>query len=253
MAEVMQSLHRALDILEELVKYPKGRAVREISESLDLNKSTVHRILQVLTIRGYVEQDERSKDYRIGIKALEISGGYLQGSEIKNQAHDCLERLCQDTGCIVHLAILSDREVVYIDKVNGNNHWQLYSEIGKKAYIHSTGLGKAFLMTIPNDEVLYYIKKNGYIQRTSKTIMSEEALLKDLSCCRERGYAIDDEENEYGIRCVAVPVFNYKHEPIAAISAINKIDIMKETKMVEVAVLTQKCAKEISYRLGYQE
>lgn len=253
MAEVMQSLHRALDILEELTKHPKGRAIREIAESLELNKTTVHRILQVLVMRGYVEQDERTKDYKIGIKALEISSGYVEGSQIKNQAHSHLEKLCKETGCIVHLAILSDREVVYIDKLNGDNNWQLYSEIGKHAYIHSTGLGKAFLMTMQNDEVLYYVKKNGYVQRTSRTLITEESLLKDLEACRKRGYAIDDEENEYGIRCVAVPIFQYNHEVVAAISAINKVDVMTEEKMIEVAVLSQKCANEISCCLGYQK
>ena len=251
MSTTIQSLERALDILEMLGNHPGGIQVKDLSQELALNKSTVSRMLHTLGERGYVQKKEDGS-YRLGIKIVELCSLHLNSLQLKTEALPAMEQLRNQTGLIIHLGALDDGEIVYLEKLTSYANIRMYSQIGKRAYLHSTGMGRAILSAMTNKEVLKIVKEKGMPAITEKTCVKEEELLKQLEQVRQRGYAIDDEENEIGMRCVAAPIFDYRGDVIAAVSATGFLEMLPYERIEEVAEYTMKCADDISACMGYR-
>ena len=247
----VQSIDRAFEILEALGNNPEGMLVKELSTQLGLNKSTVSRILSTLAEHGYVEKNKNNY-YRIGMKMVDLCSLYLNSLQLKTEALPFLEELRAQTGMIIHLGTMNENEVVYLEKISSFQNIRMYSQIGKRAYMHSTSLGKAMLSCLKEKEVEAVISQKGMPAITEKTCTDYHQLLEDLALSRQRGYAIDDEENELGVRCVAAPIFDYRENMIAAVSATGFLDMFPKEIIEKTADYVKKCAEKISRSMGYR-
>ncbi len=248
----VQSVERALIILETLAQAQRGMSIKEISNKVDLAKSTTHRLLTTLMSKGYVIQDNENDDYSLGLKLVEISSSILENLDIRSYAKDALEHLRDVTNESVHLCIHENGEVVYIDKFEGNHTIRMHSKIGKRGMMHCTGVGKILLSGMTKEEISNIIRKKGLPKLTSKTITETEALYKRLEKIRTDGYDIDDIENEEGIRCMAAPIFNHRGETIAAISISGpEMRITKERIESELKRHVLETSTFISRKMGY--
>ena len=247
----VQSVERALSILEYISGSPDGVSISELSRELGLHKSTIHRILSTLVERGFVRNDEKNRRYKPGFKLFEIGSLVLNNLELRKEVHPFLEELKEKTGETIHLGILDEYEVLYIDKVESPQTIRMYSMIGKKAPLHCTGLGKTLLaFSSPSllDEV---VEKKGLKKFTNNTITEKEKLREHLKEVRERGYAIDDSEHEREIKCVAGPIFDYNNQLIAAFSISTPITRITKERMDYFIKLVLEYSERISKSLGY--
>ncbi|NPV54094.1 MAG: IclR family transcriptional regulator [Firmicutes bacterium] len=248
----VQSVDRALRILDLLASEGRSLGLGQISEMLGLNASTTHRLLTALMIHGYVEQQKENDKYRLGFKVLELSSALLQQIDLRQEAYPYLRELMERTGEVVHLAILDQGEVVYIDKVESIQTLTMYSKIGRRVYCHCTALGKVLLASLDDREIEEILSKKGLPRLTNNTITSLEQFYLHLQTVRANGFAIDDEEHEQGIRCVAAPIYNQDGRVVAALSVSGPSIRMTREKIERVTPLVTECGGKISERLGYR-
>lgn len=249
---LVRSVERSLTIIEALAEErgrPKG--ITEIAQKLKLGKSTVHRLLGTLQEKGYVEQDPESEKYKLGLKLVELGNIVLHNLELRSQAAPCLKRLMERSGQTVHLAILDQGDIVYIDKVESMGSIKMASYIGLRGYVHSTALGKAIAAFLPEEQVKHILETKGMPRLTPNTITSFSEFKAHLERVRQQGYAVDDIENEEAIRCIAAPVFNYSGTVVAAVSISGTVLQVTIDRVAELAQMVVECAEEISTRLGY--
>jgi IclR family transcriptional regulator, KDG regulon repressor len=248
----VQSVDRALIILEILKEQLDGLGITELANRMDLSKSTIHRLLTSLKNQGYVRQDPVSERYLLGLKLIELGSIVTQSLEIRKIASPFMKRMVDETGETSHLVVMEDGEVAYIEKIESPYTIRMYSLIGKRAPVHCTGVGKAMLAQLPEDQVRKIIDKRGLKKLTENTITTLDGLLFELKEIREKGYSRDMEEHEAGIQCVAAPVFNHVGDVIAGLSSSGPLMRMDEEKMRFCAERVVHYAREISKQLGFQ-
>lgn len=250
-ATPVQSLERALQIMNYLGTQTNGCGLRELSRQTGLNKSTVYRMLQTLCAYGYVYQDRNTEDYHLGLKILELSAQIMDGFDIRSIARPVLEDLCAVTGESVHLSVLNGLDAIYIEKIdNSQRTIRMYSQIGKHIPIYCSASGKALVAWMDGVELQQLISHIEFRPKTKYTIMSIQALNEDLAETRRQGYAVDWFEHEDSIFCIAAPIFDREKRIIAAISvSAAQWDLSMElfSKMREQAFLS---ARKISKYLG---
>ena len=253
MTNRVQALDRALDILEALAVEGRGMGVTQLSQRVGLHKSTVHRLLSTFAEWGYVEKNPQDNKYKLGLKVIDLGSIFLNNIELKTEALPYLNELKEKSRQPVHLARLEDGQVVYIEKVDVINSIRMYSQIGRRVPAHSTALGKAMMAHKSVDEVEDIILKRGMTAVTSNTITDKQTLMKELRVIKERGYALDDEENEKGIRCLAAPIMDYRCKVIAAVSTSGTLDVFTYERLDELKSSIMDTAHRISMRLGYKK
>lgn len=252
--EKIKSVDRALEILEILTSYPSGIGVTELSNKLNVAKSTTHRLLTTLQYRNFVMKDPITDNYKLGTQILYLSNFILEHNNIRDISKEFLREIADITNETVHLCTYDNGEVVYIDKVEGNHTIRMHSRIGKRGLMHSTGVGKAILAYMDEHKIKDILKEKGMESFTPNTITNQEDLFVELSKIRDKGYAIDNIENELGIRCVAAPIFNYNMSPVAAISISGPENrITHERIENELKDIVKNAAKEISNKLGARD
>lgn len=247
----VQTLDRAFDILELLATEKNGLGVTEIGNRIGLHKSTVHRLLTALGERGYVEKNMEYGTYQLGLKVVEISSIHLNSIELKTEAAPYLRKLAAESTQPVHLATLVGDEVIYIEKVETFNTIRMYSQIGRRVPIHCSAVGKALMIGLQDSEIEKMLHNRELQKYTEKTINDLENILQQVREARGRGWAIDDEEHEAGIRCIAAPIYDYRGKVIAAVSTSGPSHIIAREKDEEISQYVVRTAKEISKRMGY--
>ncbi|UOQ87234.1 IclR family transcriptional regulator [Gracilibacillus salinarum] len=251
MAQV-QSVERTFSILEIVAQYPSGISITALAKEMDLAKSTVHRLLGTLVARGYVQKDAHTGYYQLGVQCLVLASSLLNNLDIRSIAKDALHRLAEYAGEVVHLCIHDQNEVVYIDKVESEQTLRMYSQIGKRALMHCTGVGKALLSGFSEQAIDQLVKEKGLPSFTDTTITTKEELEQSLKTIQEQGYAIDEQEHEMGIRCIAAPIFDHDGHVVAAISIAGPIERMtKERVEGDLTRAILKESHDISAKLGY--
>lgn len=246
----VQSLDRTFDLLELLARFPEGLALSDISVKIGLHKSTVHRLLGSLKDRGYIEQDEDSSRYRIGVAFIALAAPYLNQLDIKTVAEPEMRRLSDKIGVTVYMAALRDDEVVYLDKVERYDGFQRFDIIGRHVPVHCTSLGKSLLMDKTPDQIRDILTHRPPVRKTSGTITEVDEILANIETCRLRGWSSDLEEHEEGVNCVGAPIRDYRGRTVAAISAVWKVDRSGE-EMDEAGRTVAVSAGEISKKLGF--
>ncbi len=246
----VQSLDRAFDILELLAKEQHPLSLAEISKGVDLHKSTVYRLLDSLKARGYIEKTDSTNLYRLGLGFIELSSLYLNKVELKTEAEPYLRQLSMEIGRTVYLAMMQDKEVVYIDKYEQFNSLRKYSVIGRRRPLYSTSLGKALLFDRRDDEIREIFKDIQLKRYTENTITDVGKLIAEINRSRERGFSRDNSEMDIGEQCIGAPIYDYRDSVIAAISVAWKGDFTSFDEE-KVARLVKETAEKVSLRLGY--
>lgn len=245
----IQSLDRALDIIEAVAVGEK-MSLTDISNSVNLSKSTTFRILSTLTDRKYIQKTEDGK-YKLGLKLIEIVSYYINSLELLVEARPYISMITSHLGLTAHLGILNLDKVVYINKIDVISNVRLYSQIGVKMEAYCSSLGKCLLANYSKQELNELMKINGFTKYTDKTITNIDDLWKEILSVRSRGWALEDEEYEVGHRCIGAPIYDYRGDIIAAISASEHKSVLTEERYGEVSKYVMNIAMEISKLMGY--
>ncbi|MEH6993941.1 IclR family transcriptional regulator [Neobacillus drentensis] len=248
---VVKSVSRALDIIALVGMKKGGLGVTEIANQIDINKSSVFRTLSTLVQYGYIEQDVETGKYKLGYKFLDISSKLLESIDIRSEAKPFLKELENKTNEVIHLVVYDQAEVVYIEKLEGTETLRTHSKVGKRAPMHCTSVGKAILAHLPENDVLSILDGKGMPYHTDHTITSIEAILQELKQIRQRGYALDLEENEYGITCIAAPVFDHLGKVVAAVSISGPTTRMTKDRLTHLGPIMIQTSHQLSARLGH--
>jgi IclR family transcriptional regulator, KDG regulon repressor len=211
------ALMRGIRVLEAVVETGARASLAEITTHVDLPKTTVHRLLQTFVESGYVET-RGDGYYSGGPRVLAVAGRIVETVGYARLIGAVLRELQDHTDETIHFGILSGLEAVYVEKLGGRRPYQMASQIGKPLPLHCTAIGKAILSFLPDDQRHSLINLTELSRRTERTITSRRGIEEEVQRTRERGYSLDDEENEDGIRCVGVPVFDYTGRVIGGIS-----------------------------------
>jgi len=246
----VQSVVRALEILHCFEKEPT-LGISEISEYMDLSKSTIYGLVNTLTSYGYLEQLPQSKKYKLGIKLFEQGNLVQRRMDIRSEARPWCKLLADKYRTTAHLATHSDGDIIYVDKVDNTDSVVIYSQVGKRAPMHCTGVGKALLAYLPMDYLDSFIFTRPLARMTDKTITSREALLEELKKIREQGYSVDNEEIEPGLHCIAAPIFDHQNKVSMAISISFPYGRLWDINWDEAVRDVQYYARQISERIGY--
>jgi len=244
-------LNKTFSILEVLLQQGSAMNMTEISKKLDLYPSTTHRILDTLRHWGYVEQEPKSQKYRLGLKLLELGMAKLHQMDLVREVAPYLKDLVNQCNETVHLGVLEEGEVLYLAKEESSQTIRMISYVGKRAPLHCTALGKVLLAHLSTEERKKTLGEKVLPRLTENTITDKGELEKELSKVREQGFALDREENEKDVRCIAAPIRNYQGKVIAALSIsspIFRIDKNAQNNLKEAIIET---SEKISKRLGY--
>ncbi len=244
-------MDKSLSVMELLLRNASPMSITEISEKLGIYPSVVHRILDTLRYWGYVEQDPITQKYQLGLKVVELGMAKLRQMDLVKEATPYLKELVNRCDETVHLGVLEDGQVLYLAKEEPSQTVRMVSYVGRRAPVHCTALGKVLLAYLSKKERKNILKKRGLPRFTENTITDEKALEEELQKVKEQGFALDRQEHEKDIRCIACPIRNHQGKVIAAISISGptyRMDAEKQAHLREDLVRT---AEEISKRLGW--
>ncbi len=247
----VKSVEKACLLLDVVSLYPEGIGITELAEQVEMYKSTVHRLLGTLMKRGYIQQNIHTGKYKLGYQILDLGMRLLSSLDLQKEATPFLQILADQTNEVVHLGILDQGDIVYIDKVESKQTVRMHSRVGKRVPVHAVGLGKAILAALTEEEISRLFDQYGLVAVTPKTITDRQHLLKALDDVRHQGYAFDIEENELGICCVASAIFDNNRNVVAACSVSGPNHRMGVKRLTELAPIVRQTAEEISQRLGY--
>ena len=239
-------------MLEAVAHEPEGLSNAEISRKLEIPKSTASYILRTLVQKGYLNRDAESGKYRVGLKILSLSRGALSGIDVREVALPIMRHLVEKTNLTCHLAILDGPEAVYIEKVEPSGFIRMDTWVGRRMRVHATSVGKALTAHIPQQELEKIVAEQPMERRTPKTITTLPRLLKELEKVRTQGYAVDDEENNLGARCVGAPVFNQQGLIEASLGLSGTINQVNAQTMPRILEALKDAARHISMQLGYR-
>ena len=246
------AVERALGMLEAVAHEPEGLSNAEISRKLEIPKSSASYILRTLVKHGYLNRDANSGKYRVGLKILSLSRGALSGLDVRELALPIMRHLMEKTNLTCHLAILDGPEAVYIEKVEPQGFIRMDTWVGRRMRVHATSVGKALVAHIPQQQLEKILAERSMEKRTPKTITSLGRLLKELEKVRTLGYAVDDEENNLGARCVGAPVFNQHGGIEASVGLSGTIHQVNERTMPRIVEALKDAARHLSMQLGYR-
>ncbi len=225
------TIGKACDVLDQVAAF--GRPVRfaELLDNSSFPKATLYRFLQSLTHQRMLSYDPDRQTYAPGLRLVRLAHDAWTQSSLAPIARPFLDALSQETGETVHLAQLDSSQVLYVDKRNAAQPVEMFSQAGKVGPAYCTGVGKAMLAHLDDEALTKAVSQQSYHRFTDKTLTSEQALRADLELIRQRGYAIDDEEHEPGIICIACPILTSGGRMLGAISVTGFTERMDFTQL----------------------
>ena len=245
MAEI-QSLARGLTILERLATVPEGLGVTELAEEFKVDKGSMSRLLQTLAQYGYAEKDSKTRKYVLGPQILRLSRALLTRMPLREVAKPFLNQLVAESAECAHLAILAQGQALYIDQVESSLALRVTTGVGTLAPLYCTALGKVLLAfsgaPLPEELESY----------TMRTITDPVMIQHHLEQVRNQGYALDDEEYYYGVRCIAVPVYDYRDKCVAAIGISGPSNRLSLESLPNMVKIVQEAGKALSNRLSFK-
>lgn len=237
-----------LEILSEVREAPLADIARRSGQS----PSTVFRMLETLRQRGYVEQSSKTALYRIGARAFEVGAGFLRGLDLDRCAPQLMAQLVEDVGETASLAVRDGRDALYLEQIEGRHRIRMTTRVGARLPSHATAGGKVLLAWLWEEKIEALLGPEPYRALTPRTLQTREALWADLATIRARGFAIDDEEFEPDLRCLAAPVRDMRGDVVAALSLSALASRLPMQDIAAVAVRLIAAADEITLRLGGQ-
>jgi DNA-binding IclR family transcriptional regulator len=246
------AVERALAMLEIVALEPDSLSNAEISRKLKIPKSSASYILRTLEKQGYLNRKPETGKYHIGLKILSLGREALTGLDVREAALPIMRRLMRKTEITCHLAILDGPVAVYIEKVEPEGFIKMDTWVGRRMPVHATSVGKALAAYVPEEQLQAIIKERGMERRTPKTITTLPRLLKELEKIRVQGYAVDDEENNMGARCLGVPIFNQDGLVEASFGLSGTIHQVNSQTIPRILEALKDAARQASEQLGYR-
>jgi len=245
------SLQRGLAMLEILADSRKGLTLSNLTQRMRLPKSSVHALLLTLDRAGYLHRSEVTGRYLFGTKLFSLATKSVSRLELKEQALPSLASLAKETGLTVHMAIPERGTAILIEKIDPPGLIRLATWPGKQMDLHCTGVGKALLAYLPQEEVSTLIRGYGLPQHNARTLSSAKRLREELVQIREQGYSYDDEEDEVGLRCIGAPVFDRNRVCIAAISVAGTTAQIHPDNLDALSRKIRQVADTVSFQMGF--
>jgi len=255
-SNLVQSVERAIDILDCLTEYPKGCGIGELSKNLSLSKSTIHRIISTLKFKEYVTQDKESEKYQLGLKVLNLSSSVINSMDLIHIARPYIHEFANKVDEVIHLCVPDESysNIIYVDKVSSENTTRtitMSSRIGKKAPIYCTASGKLLLSQFSDDKIKDLLKNTNFVRYTKNTITDIDIFLDEIHTIRKDLYSTDNVEYDTGVICIAVPIFNRTNKIVAAIS-LSSVTLFNDIKgLLKYKNEFMNVAKSISKLMEY--
>ncbi len=249
---IIQAVSHALDLLEQFHDDVDELGVTELSKRLKLHKNNVFRLLATLESRGYIEQNKATENYRLGLKSLELGQTFIRQMGLLRQAKPILEKLVADCNETSYVAIFKEGYIVYLDVAETDLTVRVVSRVGSRLPAYCTAAGKVHLAFMSDEEVDAILPAGELKQFSANTLTNRDALKRELRLVAEQGYAIDNEELDLGVRCVAAPIRDYTRRIVGAVSISGPSMRLGDDRIVkELVPLALQAAEELSTRLGY--
>ena len=246
-------IDRAAQILDCFGFDHQELSVSEIGAKTGLHRSTAHRILMALEYNDLIKQNPSTGKYHLGIKLFKLGHQAVSQLNLREICRPLLSRLMNDTKETIHLAVLDDDQVLYLDKVEGPHALRMPSRVGRYIPTYCTSLGKAMLSCLDDQEVKSILRRQTLKPHTENTVKNINQLLADLRSVRKRGYAVDNEEIEIGLRCVGAPLRDYTGGMVGAISVAAPSARLSEKNTPVIGRMVIAIAAEISEQLGFEK
>jgi IclR family transcriptional regulator, pca regulon regulatory protein len=252
-----QSLERGLAILSAFRTRQPLLGISELAREIQLTRSTAHRYVSTLATLGYLEQDPVSRKYRLGPRVLDLGFSAINSMELREIAAPHLQRLSDETGYTVNMAILDGTDVVYVERCRSAQQGQrgidLNLHVGSRLPAYCTSMGKVLLADLSDDERDALLDEIELTQRGPNTLTTRQALVAELKRVRDAGLAVNNEELAFGLRSIAVPVRGQSGKVVAAINlAVHRSWVSMEDLVRSLSPTLTQCAAEVSMRLGYR-
>lgn len=248
-ASSVQSLDRALALLE-LIAEEDGLTLTELAQRAGVPPSSAHRILGTLQAHDYVFHDDERGLWLIGVRAFEVGASFLRNRKLAETGRAIMRELMLECGETVNLGIEEKGGVVFISQVESHHAIRAFHRPGSRGAIHASGVGKALLTAMPEEEVRSILHKTGLQKFTDKTLVEPGKLFAELKTSRERGWAVDDEERTEGMRCVAAPIYNEFGEAFAGLSVSGPTVRMSDERLGELGPKVRRAAEAITKSIG---
>jgi DNA-binding IclR family transcriptional regulator len=249
---IIQAVSHALDLLEQFRGDVDELGVTELSKRLKLHKNNVFRLLATLESRGYIEQNKATENYRLGLKSLELGQTFIKQMGLLRQAKMILERVVKECNETAYVAIFKEGYIVYLDVVETDLTVRVVSRVGSRLPSYCTAAGKIHLAYMSEEEIDSLLPSRELKPYTPNTYTDREELKKELKKFAEQGYAIDNEELDPGVRCVAGPIRDYTRRIVGAVSISGpSMRFSDERIKKELVPLVLRAAEDLSIRLGY--
>lgn len=248
--EGVKSADRVLDLLELLTSAPDGLSLSHVVSRLTWPKSSTHALLRTMERRGYLSRNDASRTFRIGIRLWEAGQAYQLHADLALHAVPAMQRVVDDVGETVQLAVRDGRDNVYLAKVDSQQPMQLVSRIGSRIPSHGTGLGKVLLADLTDRELDALYVDATLVRFTPNTITDLAHLKEVVQEVRRVGHAVDEEEFALGLRCIAVPIVGIQQRTMAALSCSIPSARFDRAKAQRTLSLLKQAAAEISRRMG---
>ncbi|HUV22530.1 MAG TPA: IclR family transcriptional regulator C-terminal domain-containing protein [Gammaproteobacteria bacterium] len=245
-----QSLTRALTLLARLSETPSGLSLTDLSYQLGMPTATVHRLLSTFEEFDFVEQDTEQGLWFVGLKAFTVGNAFLHRRDIVASARPHMQALVEQCGETVNLGVIDAGEAVFISQVESREMMRMIVRLGSRSPIHASGVGKALLANMPEQQLARILQQRGLARYTERSIDNATQLRAELQRIRQLGYALDDEEHAIGLRCVASAIFDENGQALAAISLSGPKARVTDARLDELGIAVRHSADEITLALG---
>jgi len=246
----VQSLVRALGIVNQLALADEGMTLTHIAESMELPPSTAHRLLTTLEQERYVHFDHERRLWSVGVQAFMTGAAFLRTRNLVGVSRPYMRALMNESAETVNLAVEDEHEAVYLAQVECRQMMRAFARPGARVPLYCSSVGKALLCAASDADLDMALERQAMRRLTEKTIVSRAALREELALTRRRGFAIDDEEHAFGLRCVAGLVFDEFGEPIAAISISGPTARISSERIAHLGDLVRRKADEVTTQFG---
>jgi DNA-binding IclR family transcriptional regulator len=245
-----QTVLKALDVLECVANAEQPVSAPQVAKLLKISRPTAYRLLSTLVSRGYVAEVDGAR-FRLGTQVLSLSKKVLESIDLPDVARPYLRQLSDLANETVNLAIREEEDILYIARVESSQSIRMMSTIGTRSLLHSTSMGKAVLAFLPEEEQTALVNKLPLPPCTPATITERGLLAKELAAVRKQGFAIDNEENEAGVRCIGAPIFDHTGYAFAAISISGPAYRLSLARLKALARPLVEATAAVSARLGH--
>jgi IclR family acetate operon transcriptional repressor len=246
----VQSLSRSLRLMNALAFHPQGITLSEVAQKVGLPTSTAHRLLTTLQNERFVRFDNERSVWQVGVQAFRVGSAFTRGRDLAAIARPFMRRLVEQSGETVNLAIPDRQEVIYLAQVECQKMMRAIAGPGGRSSYHASAVGKAIMAAMSEPELSRLISQLDLRPETPHSITSPEMLKKELAATAQRGYAVDDEENAVGLRCVAGGIYDEHGAPLAALSVSGPAARITEARLASLGAGVAAVADEITAELG---